>query len=191
MHPTRHHRGVVAARIPKPSVVVLIGAAGSGKSTLAAHHFPPDAVLSSDALRAHVSGDAGDQSATTVAFRILHRQLETRLAAGQLVVVDATNATPTARRAILERASTAGVAVIAMALDLPLAVCQARAASRHERRVPPEVIERQHAQVHDAVGRGDLARDGFQTVVVLRTPEDVAALRIQPAPAPTTVAEPG
>jgi protein phosphatase len=180
MHPRRHHRGVVAVRIPEPSVVVLIGAAGSGKSTLAARHFPAEAVLSSDALREHVSGDAADQSATKVAFRILHRQLTTRLAAGRLAVVDATNTTTAARRAILDRASAAGVPAIAVALDLPAAISQARAAARPDRRVPADVIDRQHAQVHHAVERGELARDGFQTVIVLRTPDDVGALRVEP-----------
>jgi predicted kinase len=181
MHPTRHHRGVVAVRIREPSVVVLIGAAGSGKSTLAARHFPPDAVLSSDALREHVSGDAADQTVSAVAFRILHRQLTTRLEAGHVAVVDATNATTSARREILDRASSAGVPAIAIALDLPLAVVQARALVRQDRAVPSDVIERQHARIRVAVERGDLARDGFQTVVVLRTPDDVAGLRVVPA----------
>jgi len=50
--------------LPEPCLVVLIGAAGSGKSTLAARLFAPDEVLSSDANRALLTGDAADQGVT-------------------------------------------------------------------------------------------------------------------------------
>jgi protein phosphatase len=66
--------GVIA--LPEPCLVVLIGAAGSGKSTLAARLFDAEAVLSSDAHRALVSGDETDQAVTRAAFSILHRRLE-------------------------------------------------------------------------------------------------------------------
>ena len=61
--------------IPVPGLVVLIGAAGAGKSTLAVRLFAPADVLSSDDLRAAVSGDAADQRATRTAFGILHREV--------------------------------------------------------------------------------------------------------------------
>ena len=65
--------------LPVPGLVVLIGAAGSGKSTLAARLFAADELLSSDALRAAISGDAADQRATRPAFAILHREALRRL----------------------------------------------------------------------------------------------------------------
>ena len=72
----------VRVEIPEPSVVILVGAAGAGKSTVARRLFAIDEVLSSDAFRGIVAGDATDQSATRVAFSILHRELERRMAAG-------------------------------------------------------------------------------------------------------------
>ena len=116
-------------RIREPSLVVLIGAAGSGKSTLAARWFAPEEILSSDALRAFVSGDAADQRATKQAFAILQRTLDRRLMAGRTTVVDATNVTARARRELLAIARRAGVPAIAIVLDLPPAVVHARNAA--------------------------------------------------------------
>ncbi len=42
-------------KIPKLSLVVLIGPSGSGKSTFARSHFKPTEILSSDACRGMVS----------------------------------------------------------------------------------------------------------------------------------------
>ncbi len=97
---------VTALDVPSDALVLLIGAAGSGKSTLAARHFPPEAILSSDAYRAAVSGDAADQSATDAAFERLQADLDQRMRAGQLTVVDATNVQGWARRRLLASRSS-------------------------------------------------------------------------------------
>ena len=59
-------------KIPKLSLVVLIGPSGSGKSTFAGKHFLPTEVISSDACRAMVSDDENDQTVTNDAFELLH-----------------------------------------------------------------------------------------------------------------------
>ena len=105
--------------LPDPCVVLLVGAAGSGKSTFAARHFAADAVLSSDALREVIAGDAADQRATRPAFAALHLALERRLAAGRLAVVDATNLTASARAKVRRIAARRGVPVLAIVLDPP------------------------------------------------------------------------
>lgn len=57
-------------KIPKLSLVTLIGPTGSGKSTFASKHFLPTEVLSSDICRGLVSDDENDQAATKDAFEI-------------------------------------------------------------------------------------------------------------------------
>ena len=165
--------------LPDPSLVLLIGAAGAGKSTLAARLFDPDEVLSSDVFREKVSGDAADQRATRAAFERLHRELATRLLAGRLTVLDATNLERSARQAGIARARAAGVPVVAIVLDLPATVVLARNAARTERVVDPAVVQRHLAAVRTTVDDGRLEAEGLDAIVVLATPEAVETLRIE------------
>jgi predicted kinase len=167
--------------VTDPSLVLLVGAAGSGKSTLARRLFAGDEILSSDALRAVVSGDEADQSASRTAFSILHRELARRLTAGRLTVVDATNLRREHRRPLLDRAQAAGVPATAIVLDLPAELVRAQNAGR-ERVVDADVIDRHLAWLRRSVDGGQLTAEGFAQVVVLRTPEDAAALRIERVP---------
>ena len=159
--------------LPDPCLVVLVGAAGSGKSTLAARLFSPDQVLSSDAYRALVSGDEGDQRVSRVAFKILHRDLDRRLLSGLTTVVDATNVTSYARRSLLRRAATHGVPAVAIVLDLPADLVLARNATRPGHIVPIAAIERQLADLARSLRHDQLATEGFALVHHLRLPEDV------------------
>ena len=167
-----------------PSLVVLIGAAGSGKSTLAARLFDPGEIVSSDALRAVVSGDEADQHASGIAFRILHRTVARRLATGRLTVVDATNVVPSVRRPLIARARAAGVPVTAIVLDLAPDLVQDRNAAR-TRIVDRDVVERHLTAVRSTIDGGRLELEGVDRVVVLRTPEDAAALSVERVPRPT------
>ena len=165
--------------IPDPSLVVLIGPAGAGKSTLAARHFAPDEILSSDAFRQAIAGDAAEQRATRPAFAALHRALTRRLAAGRLSVVDATNVERHARQALLRRAAIAGVPSVAIVVDLPPAVVHARNAARNGRVVHPEVVEVHLALLRAALAGGALLREGWAEVILLRDPQDVDFLAIE------------
>jgi protein phosphatase len=159
-----------------PTLVVLVGAAGSGKSSFAARHFAPSEVLSSDAFREILTGDAADQRATKTAFSILHREVTKRLAAGRTVVVDATNVERHARRALLSRATLAGAPAVAIVFALPRDVVLARNAARRERVVDPAVVERHLDRLERALPT--LADEGFERVVVLRSPADVDLVEI-------------
>lgn len=163
--------------IPDPSLVLLIGAAGSGKTTLAARLFAPDEVVSSDALRAAVAGDEADQAASRVAFQILHRTLDRRLARAQLTVIDATNAFAAHRWPLIRRAAAASVPAVAIVFDLHPRVVHAQNAGR-TRIVDAEVVDRHLDAIRATVDGNELAAEGFASVVVLRSPAQAARLSI-------------
>ena len=162
--------------LQEPCLVVLVGAAGSGKSTLAARLFSKDQVLSSDAYRAIVSGDESDQRASKVAFAILHRELDRRMAAHTTTVIDATNVTSFARRALTRRAERHGIPAIAIVLDLDPETVHARNADRAGRVVPPMAVEQQLASLARTIRRAELEREGFSAIHHVRTALEVAAL---------------
>jgi protein phosphatase len=174
---------VAPIRIPRPAVVVLVGAAGAGKSTFARRHFAADSILSSDEFRGVVRGDPTDQSVSAVAFRILHRQLVKRLATRQSTVVDATNLTAAARATILRRAALAAVPAIAIVLVPPSEEVHARNAARPGSVVPADVVDRQLAAAATLGATRDeivarLRDEGFAAVHVLVSTDeiDVAAV---------------
>jgi len=177
--------------VPDPGLVLLIGPAGSGKSTFAARHFDAAEVLSSDAFRERIAGDAADQRATRPAFAALGRALARRLAGGRLTVIDATSLTRPARLQLLRAAHVAGVPSTAIVFDLPAEIVRIRSAAR-DRVVAPDVVSDHLDRVRSLVDGGHLALEGFETVYVLRVPRQVDEVRIvrrtagRPAPVVTT-----
>jgi predicted kinase len=175
-------RPMPVVTIPDPSLVVLIGPAGAGKSSLAARLFSPDEILSSDAFRAAIAGDAADQRATRPAFAALHRALARRLAAGRLTVVDATNVERHARLALVRRARAAGIPAVALVLDLPAELVLARNAGREGRVVDPAVVRQHLAALRDVLDRDLLLVEGWTTVIVLADALGSDGLSIARAP---------
>jgi polynucleotide kinase-phosphatase len=166
--------------IPELSLVVLIGASGSGKSTFARAHFRPTEVISSDFCRGLVADDENDQSATKDAFDVLRYIAGKRLAAGRLTVVDATSVQPEDRRPLVALAREYDVLPVAVVLNLPERVCLDRNAGRPDRDFGAHVVRRQRDQLRRSL-RG-LQREGFRTVHVLASEEEVAAATVTRTP---------
>ena len=167
-------------RVPALSLVVLVGASGSGKSTLARTHFLPTEVLSSDTCRGLVSDDTNDQTATRDAFDVLQFVAARRLARGRLTVVDATNVQAEARRPYVALAREYHVIPVAIVLDLPEKLCVERNSVRPDRAFHPHVVHHQATQLRRSFKQ--LKREGFRHVLVLTTPEEVAALKVERQP---------
>jgi protein phosphatase len=166
--------------IPELSLVVLIGASGSGKSTFARAHFRPTEVISSDFCRGLVADDENDQSATKDAFDVLRYIAGKRLAAGRLTVVDATSVQPEDRRPLVALAREYDVLPVAVVLNLPERVCLERNTGRPDRDFGAHVVRRQRDQLRRSL-RG-LQREGFRTVHVLASEEEVAAATVTRTP---------
>lgn len=161
--------------LPELAVVVLIGPSGAGKSTFARKHFKPTEILSSDALRGWVRDDEQDQDATRDAFDVLAYVAAKRLAAGKLVVVDATSVQPEARKPLVQLAKDHHVFAIAIVLDTPTGECVARNALRPDRPFGAHVVRNQRHQLDRSL-RG-LEREGFRSVHVI-TPAEADAITV-------------
>ena len=166
--------------VPELSLVVLVGPSGCGKSTFARTHFGPFETLSSDFCRGLVSNDENDQSATKPAFETLHFIAAKRLERGLLTVVDATNVQPEARKPLVELARRYHVLPVAIVLDMPERVCEARNKAREDRAFGSHVIRQQSSQLRKSLR--NLQREGFRHVHVLRSEEEVASVTIERQP---------
>jgi protein phosphatase len=166
--------------VPALSLVCLVGVSGSGKSTFAARNFLPTEVISSDFCRGLVADDENDQAATGDAFDVLHYIAGKRLAAGRLTVVDATNVQPDARKQLVALARDHDVLPVAIVLDIPERICLDRNAARPDRDFGPHVVNRQRNLLRRSL-RG-LQREGFRTVHILKTPDEVDGASIVRTP---------
>ena len=163
--------------IPDLALVALIGASGAGKTTFARKHFQPTQVLSSDTFRGLVADDEDDMAATPAAFDALYYLAGKRLRAGRLTVIDATNVHPADRVKLLALAREHDVLTAAIVLDLPATVCLRRNSDRPDRTLPPHVIHRHRAALNRSLSR--LPKEGFRTVSVLSTVDEVEAATIR------------
>ena len=166
--------------IPELCLVALVGPSGSGKSHFASRHFRTTEVVSSDACRAMVADDANDQSATPDAFALLNFIAAKRLQAGRLTVIDATSVQPEARKPLVSLAREHDCLAVAIVLNMPESLCQARNRERPDRSFGRHVVRRQAQQLRRSLRR--LKREGFRHVFVLNSPEEAEAVIIERAP---------
>ena len=103
-----------------PGLIILVGPPASGKTTfvremIAAGRLAPEAVVSTDTIRAELYGDdpVGFDSdlADPLVFAERDRRIGTRLAAGHYAVAESTNVTVQARRRLIAIAEEFGAPV--------------------------------------------------------------------------------
>jgi predicted kinase len=121
-------------------IYVLVGLPASGKSTWLARQGKP--ALSSDAIRALITGDEANQEHNRLVFSLLRSLVRARLSAGCTETwIDTTALTRRERRSWIRLAELLGCPVEAVFFDTPVQVCLARNAAR-DRIVPPAAMQR-------------------------------------------------
>jgi alkanesulfonate monooxygenase SsuD/methylene tetrahydromethanopterin reductase-like flavin-dependent oxidoreductase (luciferase family)/predicted kinase len=149
-------------QLPAPCLFVLVGPGAAGKSTWAAHHFPPEAIVSSDRLRAVVGSSEDDITASDDAFELLAAIVERRLRRRLTTVIDTLGLDVSKRRSWLEAANRWQVPCVAVTFDVPPAECRAR----NRRRARPLPASALAAQLRSWAGaRDQLAAEGFYAVM--------------------------
>ncbi len=155
-------RDASAGAIPRPALVVLVGASGAGKTTWARQRFASGEVVSSDALRAVVGTGEGDLDASQDAFALLDAVVAARLRRGLTTVIDTLGLDAARRAAAVTAARAAGLPAVAVLVTAPAAVCRARNRLR-DRPVPAPALT---AQLRRAAAL-DLSGEGFDLVVTV------------------------
>jgi protein phosphatase len=166
--------------IPELSLVLLVGPSGCGKSTFARRHFRPTEVLSSDYFRGLVCDDEQNQAASRPAFDLLHQVAAKRLEWRRFTVIDATNVQPEGRKTILDLVRRYHYLTTAIVFALDEEICQRHNQARPDRVVPPRVISGQMQNLRKSLGA--LEQEGFRSVHVLRSLEEVADVTIERHP---------
>ena len=166
-------------KIPSPSVVVLIGPSRSGKTTWAHKHFAANEVVSSDALRAMVGIDEGDQRASTVAFELLHRIVAERLKRKLTTVIDTTGLNAEDRRGWVATAHEAGLPVHAVLFSSTLESVEPLNKMR-TRPIPKTVLRKQFSNFKKALD--EIPEEGFDGVHEEQPIRPVITALIAPIP---------
>ena len=123
--------------------MVLVGPGASGKSTWAAAHFPPDAVVSSDRLRAVVGAGEDDVTASDDAFAVLDDVVRMRVGRGRTTVVDTLGLDPVRRAAWRELARATPDALRGRRVRHPGRRSAAPATATGTKRIPADVLTAQ------------------------------------------------
>ena len=145
--------------------MLLVGPSGAGKSTFAARHFSVTEVVSSDAARAMLTDDAGDQDASAEAFQVVALIVNGRLKRRLTTVVDATNLHAASRRQYTRLAARYGVPAVVIAFDLPLSAYHERNTRREGRKVDEIVVEDHAARMPQALA--ELEGEGYVAVHIV------------------------
>lgn len=151
--------------IPPRTLVVMVAPAASGKSTWLARHFPPQAIISSDALRGVICDDPGAQEGGDDVFRLMHELAIARARRGHLTCLDATHLGGKDREAVRVVAEKAGVEILWLCYHTTREIMGIRNRGR-ERRVPERALDRHWARRESAIQDLRIPRPGEQLAFV-------------------------
>jgi predicted kinase len=169
-----------------PRLLLLIGLPGSGKSTLAAQLLqdcPSRLLISTDAIRSQLFGDAQIQGDWLLVWREVGRQLRDAAYAIQMgtateAIYDATNVVRKQRRQAIALIREAGFTQITgLWLNTPLRMCMQRNQAR-DRQVPQAVIERMYRRLW---GAPPATQEGLEELIEL-SPSHPLILPLHPRP---------
>lgn len=135
-------------------LILLIGLPGSGKSTLAQKLIARSPgryrLISTDAIRAQLFGDAAIQGEWLLVWRQIQQQFQEAVAISTTAIYDATNAKRCHRRQAIASARQIGFTQITgIWLQTPVEDCLERNHHR-DRQVPEAVIWQMHRQLEGA-----------------------------------------
>jgi predicted kinase len=147
----------------------MIGLPGSGKSFLAEkllRLYPHYHLISTDAIRAQLFGDASIQGPWLAIQGQIQRQFQQAVIQGVGAIYDATNAQRRHRRDLIQLARESGFnPITGIWMQTAVEQCLQRNSSR-SRQVPPEIILKMHRQLCDAPPS---LRDGLDSLLVPQT----------------------
>lgn len=143
---------------------MMIGLPGSGKSTLSQKYADKNngIVLSSDAIREEVHGEAANQSAGNKVFNILNHRTLYNLSIGKNVIYDACNISRGSREQILNLISKLSEPImkIAVVVSTPYSYCILR--DKHRDRTVSEPVINHFLNLFEF----PLLAEGFDDIII-------------------------
>lgn len=149
-----------------PTLYIMVGPSGSGKTTWVKQNLPNTYRVSTDEMRAFLTGDFKNQDANDRVFEACFGVMRTILLNGGDVVFDATNIKNKHRKQVVEQAPV-GVNIKYIVIDRPLEEKKATGGWRLDVQIGEgDLIDKHHNTMQQNI-REILNGDGYNNVEVM------------------------